>query len=69
MRERNINVYLSLVCPLLGIWPATQAWALIGNRTGGPLVCRLELNPLSYTSRDQIKKLDGFNTFATIGTK
>ena len=30
-RERNINVWLPLVCPLLGIWPVTQACALTGN--------------------------------------
>ena len=24
-RERNINVWLPLVCPLLGIWSTTQA--------------------------------------------
>ena len=35
-RERNINVWLSLVCPLLGTWPATQACALTGNRTCDP---------------------------------
>ena len=27
-RDRNINVWLPLACPLLGIWPATQACAL-----------------------------------------
>ena len=27
-RERNINVWLPLTCPLLGTWPATQACAL-----------------------------------------
>ena len=27
-RERNINVWLPLTCPLLGTWPATQARAL-----------------------------------------
>ena len=27
-RERNINVWLLLMCPLLGTWPATQACAL-----------------------------------------
>ena len=37
--------------PLLGTWPATQACALIGNRTSDPLVCRPVLNPLSYTSQ------------------
>ena len=30
-RERNINVWLPLACPLLGIWPATQACTLTGN--------------------------------------
>ena len=35
--------------PLLGTWPATQAFALIGNRTGDPLVRRPVLNPLSHT--------------------
>ena len=37
-RERNINVWLLLGCPLLGTWPATQACALTGNGTGDPLV-------------------------------
>ena len=50
-RERNINVWLPLVCPLLETWPATQACALTGNRTGGPLVLRSAVNPLSYTSQ------------------
>ena len=40
-RERNINVWLPLTLPLLGSWPATQAFALTGNRTGDPLVCSL----------------------------
>ena len=30
--ERNISVWLPLVRPLLGTWPATQACALTGNR-------------------------------------
>ena len=30
-RERNINVWLPLMHPLLGTWPATQECALIGN--------------------------------------
>ena len=50
-RERNINVWLLLELPLLGTWPATQACALTGNRTGDPLVCRRMLNPLSYTNQ------------------
>ena len=40
-RERNINVWLPLMCPQLGTWPATQACALTGNRTGDPWCCRL----------------------------
>ena len=37
-RKRNINVWLLLTWPLLGTWPATQACALTGNRTGDSLV-------------------------------
>ena len=37
--------------PPLGTWPAIQACALTGNRTGDPLVCRPVLNPLSHTSQ------------------
>ena len=50
-RERNINVWLLLVCPQLGTWPATQAWALTGNRSSDLLVHRPALSPLSHTSR------------------
>ena len=55
-RERNINVWLPLVCPLLGdlAFNATQTWARTGNRTSDPLVCRPALNPLSYTSQAQL---------------
>ena len=35
-RERNINVWLPLICSLLRTWPATQACALTGNRTSDP---------------------------------
>ena len=49
-RERNINVWLPLTCPLLGTWPATQACGLTGNQTGDPLVLRPALSPLSHTS-------------------
>ena len=52
--ERNINVRLPLVRPLLGTWPATQACALTGKQTSDPLVCRPALNPLSSTSQGQI---------------
>ena len=30
-RERNINVWLPLMHPLLGAWPATQVCALTRN--------------------------------------
>ena len=50
-RKRNINVWLPLTLSLLGTWPATQACALTENSTGDPLVHRLALNPLSYTSQ------------------
>ena len=50
-RERNINVWLPLTRPQLGTWPATQACALTGNQTSGPLVRRPALNPLSHTSQ------------------
>ena len=50
-RERNINVWLPLLHPLLGTWPATQACALIGNQTGDLLVSRPVLNPPSHTSQ------------------
>ena len=38
-RERHIYVWLPLTWPPLGTWPATQAYALTGNRTGDLLVC------------------------------
>ena len=38
-------MWLPLACPLLGTWPATQACALTGNRTGDPSVRRPALNP------------------------
>ena len=50
-REINIRVWLPLMHPLLGTWPATQAYALTGNRTSNPLAQRLVLNPLSHTSQ------------------
>ena len=51
-RERNINVWLPHMPPTGDLtWPATQAHALTGNRTGNPLVHRLVLNPLSHTSQ------------------
>ena len=42
---------VALTRPQLGTWPATQACALTGNRTGNPLICRPELSPLRHTSQ------------------
>ena len=53
-RERNISLWLPLVHPLLGTWPATQAFALTGNQTGDLLVHRPALSPLSHTSQGWI---------------
>ena len=39
-RERNISVWLPLVHPQLGTWPAPQACALTGNPTGDLSVLR-----------------------------
>ena len=50
-RERNIDMWLPLVCPPLGTWPTTQACALTGNWTSDPMVRRPTLNPLSHTSQ------------------
>ena len=50
MGQRNIN-QLPLTRPKLGTWPATQACALTGNRTGNTSVHRLGLNSLSHTSQ------------------
>ena len=50
-RERNISVWLPLMRPLLGTWPATQACALTENLTGDPLLNSLVFNSLSHTSQ------------------
>ena len=47
-------MWLPLMRPPLRIWPTTQACTLIGNQTSDPLVHRLALNPLSYTSQGYI---------------
>ena len=39
-RERNINVWLPLMCPLLETWPAIQACAPTGRQTSDTLVHR-----------------------------
>ena len=49
--EKNMNVWLPLLCPLLGTWPATQACALTKSLTSDPLILRLALNPLIHTSQ------------------
>ena len=51
--ERNINVRLSLLHPLPGTWPATQAYALTGNPTSDPLVCKPALSPLYHTNQGE----------------
>ena len=54
--ERNID-QLSLAHPQLGTRPATQACALTGNQTGGLLVCKPVLNPLSPSSQGKMSIL------------
>ena len=61
-RERHINVWLPVILPVLGTWPATQACALTGNRTSDPLVHRPVLNPLSYASLAPPHTLFFFNS-------
>ena len=53
-RERNINVWLPLMHPVLGTWPTTQACALTGNRTSNPLVWSLALSPVHHTRQGTI---------------
>ena len=50
--ERNISVWLPLEHPQLGTWPATQAYALTGNRTGN--LWFTGLNPLRHTSQGSL---------------
>ena len=57
-KHQNINVWLPLVCSLLGMWPTTQACALTGNGTSDPLICRLVLNLLSHTRQGQVQVLN-----------
>ena len=52
-REKNTNVWLPLVRPPLGTWPATQACALTGNGTKDPLIHRLALNLLTHISQPE----------------
>ena len=50
VQERNISLLL-LTYPQLGTWPATQAYALIGNQNDDLSVCRMAPSPLSHTSQ------------------
>ena len=54
-RERSMLRETLIGClshaPQPGTWPATHACALMGNRTGNPLVCRLALSLLSHASQ------------------
>ena len=50
-REGEKHQCVSLMHPLLGTWPTTQACALTGNGTSNPSVCRPVLNPLTYISQ------------------
>ena len=70
-RERNINVRLPLIHPLLGIWLVTQACTLNGCDTIYPLVLRLALNPLSHSSQgsflpSSVHKCLGFFCFTWV---
>ena len=49
-------MWLPLAHPLLRTWPATQACALMGNRTSDTLVHRPTLNSLSHTSQSPTEK-------------
>ena len=49
-KERNINMWLLLTCPLQGTWPTIQA-ALTGNRTSDLSTHRPALEPLSHSSQ------------------
>ena len=54
------------VCPPLGIWPAAQACAPTGNRASDPLVHRLALNPLSFTSMGSILTFEDMTRFTML---
>ena len=62
-------MWLSLVCPLLGTWPTTQACALTGNRTGDPLLHSLALNPLSHTRQGEFIFIKVMHAHATVFRK
>ena len=56
-RQRNIYVWLCLMCPLLGTWPATQACALTWVGTSDLLVLGQTLNPLRQPSQGRKPRL------------
>ena len=58
-RKRNINVWLPLMWPLLGTWPATQACALTGNQTDGPLIHSLHSIHWATPARTKTGILEG----------
>ena len=62
MCERYIDQF-PLAHPQWGTWPAAQASALTGNRTGGLSVRRPAFNPLSHTSQGD---LDTFEIYRKI---
>ena len=65
-RERNIHVWLPLMCPLLGTRSTTQACALTGNQTCNLFVHRPALSPLSYTSQGKKRNLKRVNDLPKI---
>ena len=66
MYERYID-WLPLACPELGTWPATQAYALIGNQTSDLLVHRPMLNLLSHTSQGWSAIGASYSTVCSVG--
>ena len=68
--EREVDKHQSEVAsctsPILGTWPATQAYALTGNQTSDPSVCRLALNLLSHTSQGYLTYFHSFQLLFTL---
>ena len=53
-RERNINVWLPLMCPLLGTWPTTQSCALDWESNQQPFDSQANTQPLSHTRQGRV---------------
>ena len=53
-RDRDRERYQLSRTPQLGTWPGTQACALTGNPTGGPLVRRPALSPRATPARADV---------------